>query len=174
MLKHATNHIQNVGGNSIFMAEFNVAPILKGSMTAFDVLHSSGTIFFRTEKSEFLKGGLLFLIKDLDFLFSYSIQNKNLVVQRNNIISVLTLGKAPERTPLGIFMMWSYSKLTLICKYGAGEKDELKSEVPTEPCAPPTSLLIWARTQNLIPVQTYSSEEEFRSKINSCIQSIQV
>ncbi len=153
--------------------EFSISPVLKGLMTANDALQSQGTISFSTIKSELLKGGIFFQLIDNDFIFIFSIQNQNLVVQRNEIVSILTLEKAPDNTRLVIFMMWSFSELHLICKYGPNINDELSSKVPTTPCAPPISLVKWARMQNLLPIKTYSNEEEFRTKVHSCLQSIQ-
>lgn len=155
------------------MPQFKIAPVLKGSITAYDVLHSQGTFVFKTSKTAHLKDGLLFLLNEKDFLFSYRIENQSLVVQRNNVKNKLSFANAPKNTELTIFMMWSFSQLSLICSYGIGESQQLKSKVPTEPCAPPVSLVKWARQQNLIPIETYQSEENFRNKVHSCLQSIQ-
>lgn len=48
-----------------------------------------------------------------------------------------------------------------------------RATVPTIPTVAPPSLIKWARTQDLLPVTTYDSEEAFRAKVHSCLRSIQ-
>lgn len=93
---------------------FDIAPQLRGYLTPSDLLTSEGTFHFSSEKSQLLQGGYIFHIQSEGFIFNLSIQNLSLVVQRNETISVLMLDKIPEKTKLVIFVMWSYSNLTLI------------------------------------------------------------
>lgn len=152
--------------------KFDIAPQIRGYLTPADLLMSEGTFHFSTEKSQLLEGGFIFQIQGDGFTFNLSIQNLSIVVQRNETVSILTLEKIPEKTRLGFFIMWSYAKLTLICKYGNKEEDQIKSEVPNSPIPPPNNLLKWTRLNNLIPTKEYESAEEFRTKIHSCLTTI--
>ncbi|GAG75348.1 unnamed protein product, partial [marine sediment metagenome] len=132
-----------------------------------------GTFTFMTDKKSLLGSGIIFRIESAGFIYIFSIQNVSLVVQRNDVVSVLTLNDVPEDIPLGIYVMWNFSELTLTCRFGSLEKDEKKSVVPTPPLAPPINLIRWARKNNLLPVEEYISAEEFRNKVHSCLLSIQ-
>lgn len=151
---------------------FDLAPPVRGYLTPADLLMSEGTFQFATEKSQLLDGGNIFQIQGDGFIFNLSIQNLSLVVQRNETVSILTLENVPEKTRLLFFIMWSYSKLTLMCKYGKGEVDQIKSEVPNSPIAPPNNLLKQARLNNLIPTKEYENAEEFRTKVHSCLTTV--
>ncbi len=151
---------------------FDLAPQVRGYLTPADLLMSEGTFHFATEKNQLLGGGYIFQIQGEGFVFNLSVQNLSLVVQRNETVSILTLDKIPEKTRLGIFIMWSYSKLTLICRYGNKEEDQIKSEVPNSAIAPPNNLLKWSRLNNLIPTTEYETAEAFRTKIHSCLVTI--
>lgn len=155
------------------MAFFDLAPSMKGYITPLDLLSTTGTLVFSTKKSELNNGGFIFSLGGEDFIFSLSIQNMSVVLQRNNTISVLTIDEAPDLERLGFYIIWSYSKLTLICRYGSNEEDQLKSEVETEPIAPPIDLIRWSKKNNLIPKEEYSNQEEFRNKVHSCLSTIQ-
>lgn len=152
--------------------KFDISPTFKGFITPSDLLTGEGTLQFTIEKSQLVQGGNIFLIEDKDFIFNLSIQNLSLVVQRNETISVLTLEMAPEKTQLVFFVIWSYSELKLICMFGKKKEDQLKAVVPTRPVIPPNNLLKWTRLNNLIPTIEYDSAEEFRSKIHSCLLTI--
>src|SRR5690606_10599551 len=67
---------------------------------------------------------------------------------------------------------WSYSELSLICKYGSTKEEQIEAVVPNSPIAPPNNLLKWTRLNNLIPTKEYESAEEFRTKIHSCLRTI--
>lgn len=159
------------------MIKFKTAPILKGKFTIRDFLNNEGTFNFKTDKESINKAGFFFTLVDdtnsENFIFSLSIQNQSIVFQRNNIVSVLTLEDVPDGKPLTIFVMWNYTELILICRYGSNEQDEKKATVKTNPITPPNTLIKWARKQNLLPLEEYDSEEDFRNKVHSCLQSIQ-
>jgi hypothetical protein len=151
---------------------FNLSPQIRGYLTPADLLTSEGTFHFTTEKSQLINGGYIFQIQGEGFIFNLSVQNLSIVVQRNETISVLTLDKIPDKTKLIFFIMWSYSELSLICRYGIKEEDQLKAVVPNSPISPPNNLLKWTRLNNLIPTIEYESAEIFRTKIHSCLVTI--
>jgi hypothetical protein len=129
-----------------------------------------------TDKEAFIRGGLLFqLIDDSErdpFIFSLSIQSKVIVFQRNDVVSLLTLEEANCQTYI-IIITWTYTELNIYCSIGNRESDLKKAIVKTNPITPPNSLIRWARKNNLLPVEEFDSEEEFREKVHSCLASIQ-
>lgn len=150
--------------------KFEISKSFKGTLTAQDFLNSEGTLFFTILKQEIASGGFLFQLMGEEFIFALSFQNQGLVLQRNDVVSILTLDEFTNDIPLGIFVTWNFDKLGLNCHQGVEKKT---AEVPTTPSAPPASLITWARKENLIPKTEFESEEEFRQKICSCLQSIQ-
>ena len=68
-----------------------------------------------------------------------------------------------------VFAIWSHEVLTLHCLSGENDK---RAEVQTTPTAPPLQLIKLARKKSLIPMEKYSSEEELREKIYSCLLTI--
>ncbi|TAK96687.1 hypothetical protein EPO05_01255 [Patescibacteria group bacterium] len=152
------------------MASFEITPAFKGFATAQDFLNSAGTLHFKISKAAISTGGLVFRISDETFIFTLSFQNSSLVLQRNSTVSILTLDEFTDTAMLGIFVIWTFDKLVLYCL----QDDKTKvTEVETVPCAPPASLLNWARRENLIPNIEYDTEESFRKKVCSCLQTIQ-
>ncbi len=150
--------------------KFEISPAFRGTFTAHDFLNSEGTLYFSIQKQELTFGGFLFQLIGDNFIFALSFQNQSLVLQRNDVISVLTLEEFTNDIPLGIFVTWNFDKLGLNCLQDNKKKT---ADVPTTPSAPPASLINWARKENLIPKTAFESEEEFRQKVCSCLQSIQ-
>ncbi len=159
------------------MITIKSAPALKGAVTNRDLLHNEGTFYFITKKESLSHEGFLFsLIDDTSnniFIFSLCIQNQSIVFQRNNVVSILTLEDIPNDKLINIFVSWTCSELKIICKYGPNSQNEKSTTVKTTPITPPNTLITWARKQNLLPLEEYESEEEFRNKVHSCLQSIQ-
>ncbi len=159
------------------MIKFETAPVLKGHVTNRDLLNNNGTFSFITQKESLIQGGSLFSLIDNSssnsFIFSLSIQNQSIVFQRNSDVLVLTLEDIPDGRPFGIFVIWTYTELKLICMHGINGQDEKSVTVQTNPITPPNTLIRWARKQNLLPLEEYDTEEDFRNKVHSCLQSIQ-
>jgi hypothetical protein len=152
---------------------FETSPAFKGMLTVRDLLDNEGTFSFRVQSAKNLGTGYLFKLLHNDFAMILSFGHNTIVLQRNETVSVLTLDDIPETGNIMFFVMWDYSELTIECKFGSGVNDRKLAKVPTVPCSPPNSLIKWARTNNLIKIEEYSTEEEFRNKIHSCLQSIQ-
>ena len=143
----------------------------KGAITLLDLLNSEATLSFEIDKHS-IRGSRRFLFKVLydNYIFCLSIQNKSVVIQRNNVTSVLTLDELlEENRNIRIFAMWSHYKLVLDCRAGRKWK---RVEVPTTPIAPPAQLIRWARKHNLLPTETYKTEEEFRERIHASLITI--
>lgn len=158
------------------MAEVKIIQQLKGNLSVRDLLNNEGTIILGTNKKSLKKSGHVFYLiensKTEQFIFSLSVQNQSLVLQRNDVVSILTLDDIPNKQ-LFICVMWNYTNLTLTCKYGPNNSDEKIATVKTSPVSPPNTLIRWARKQNLLPTEEYQTEEEFRNKVQSCLLSIQ-
>jgi hypothetical protein len=152
---------------------FETTPQLKGILTLRDLLNNEATISFRVPSIKNLGQGFLFRLLHDEFIMNLSFGDNTIVFQRNETVSVLTLDDIPESGNIMFFIMWNFSELIIDCRYGPTEKDSKISKVPTVPSTPPTSLIKWARKNNLLPIEEYLSEEEFRNKIHSCLQSIQ-
>lgn len=159
------------------MIQFIASPALSGSITARDILNNQGSFTVVIDHIALNEGGVLFQINDdttnNNFVFSLSIQNKSIVFQRNDIVSVLTLDGTPFCKRYIITVTWSYNELSIYCSYGNKATDSRRATVKTKPTTPPNSLIKWARKNNLIPVEEFNSEEEFRNKVHSCLISIQ-
>lgn len=159
------------------MIEFITSPGLNGSITAKDILNNQGSFTVVIDSNSFYQGGILFQIVDnspsSNFVFSLSIQNQSIVFHRNETVSVLTLDGTPICQRYIIIVTWDFTELTVNCSYGNKETDSKRAVVKTNPTTPPNTLIKWARKNNLLPIEEYDSEEEFRNKIHSCLVSIQ-
>lgn len=152
---------------------FSISQALQGGISIHDILSSTGTIAFQIDKKSELKNDFIFTLQTEGFIFNYSIQNQSLVLQRNNIVSVLLLKDIPDNKRLSIFAQWKINELILICIFGPTKEYEKKVVVETPPLAPPNKLIIWAKKNNLLPIDEYDSEEQFRTKVHSCLLSVQ-
>jgi len=124
-------------------------------------------------KSELSKGGYIFDLNGFDFKFYFGIHNDEIILRRSQTISKCSISHIPNHIKVFVAISWSFANLVIDCIYGDSDKDRSRSEVPTTPVAPPKLLLRWFRLNNLIPVEEYQSEEEFREKIVSHLLSIQ-
>lgn len=144
------------------------SPAFKGSITVSDLLSSEGTHTFVFDTESVSSSGFLFQVDGFGFVFSLSFQNEAIVFKRNNTLLIETeflKGKGRIR----VFAMWSHSKLELDCRAGSEIK---KADVQTQPTAAPTQLIKWARKNSLLPIETYKSEEEFRERVHSSLNTI--
>ena len=158
------------------MIEFITSPSLQGSITMRDLLNNEGTFTIVVDNESFCNGGFLFQLIDRntsnEFIFTLSIQNKAIVLQRNDTISILTLNDTNCKHYF-ITITWSFNELHIYTSIGNKDTDIRHASVMTSPITPPNSLLKWARKNNLIPVVEFGTEEAFRNKIHSCLISIQ-
>ena len=132
-----------------------VSPAFKGVITVADLLTTEGTLQFSTNRNSVNEGGVLFQLIYDNFVFILSIQNSSIVFQRNEVVMV--------------FAIWTHETLTLHCIAG---KDDKRAKVQTIPTATPLQLIRLARKNSLIPMEKYSTEEDLREKIHSCLMTI--
>lgn len=136
-----------------------------------DLLTSEGTVTFNVRRAQLQNFDILFQVSDECFSFTFSFQNSTLVLQRNDIISILTTSELPaELDTVRVSAVWNHSELYLWC---GTDKVHREVRVPTYPVTPPRSLIAWSRKQNLLQTVEYSSEEEFRQRVYACLASIQ-
>jgi len=155
----------------IKMPTIEMCPGTKGFIVPSDLLTSEATLVLDGQLSEFQNEGVIFKVEDNNFMFSFFVRNYSLVLRRNESVTVLPLKELhPSLEYVKVITMWSFDELYL----GCGEKEHV-TEVKTNtvPVAPPQSLVKWARMQGLIPTMEYTSEEEFRAKVYTCLASIQ-
>lgn len=157
------------------MNKIMISPAYRGKCTPIDLLQSEGSMIFRALLSDLEKGGRLFEITGDNFIFIFGAEKDGLVVRRNEVISKLTFDDLPkDSSKLFIGLTWSYDNLTLYCGLISSNGKELKNaSVKTIPCIPPSSLVKWAREQNLLSITNFDDEYKFREKIYSCLDSIQ-
>jgi hypothetical protein len=153
------------------MPQINITPALKGAMVPTDLLTSEGTIHFIVDRRNIQKDGIIFQVLDNNFIFCLGFKNSSLICQRNDTVSVLTTDQLPTSLEhIRVLIMWTFDYIFLSCGMG---NHKVEAKVPTTPVAPTQALIKWARLQNLLPVTEYSSEEEFRAKVYSCLNTIQ-
>ena len=71
---------------------FYISPAFKGTLLIDDLLKTEATIMFTIDSSSIKHGGWIFLIENIkDFTFGASFQNDSIVIQRNDVVSVLEL-----------------------------------------------------------------------------------
>ena len=142
----------------------------KGAITYSDLLSTEGTLAFVTDQASIQRGGFLFQVDGFDFVFSLSFQNNQIVFQRNNIVSVLSLEELLAMSQrVHVFVMWTQTELKLDCRAALTTKE---ATVPTTPTAPSSRLINWIRKRNLLPTTTYPSEEALREKVYSTLNSV--
>jgi hypothetical protein len=151
---------------------FNIAPQLRGYLTPADLLKSEGTFQFAINREQLPVNGSIFEIEGDGFVFNLSFHLENLIVQRNNTVLQVELDKIPIKSKLLFFVMWSHKELKIHCSFGKKKEDKIISTLPYNSVPPPNSLLKWTRLNNLIPTKEYSNAEEFRTKIHSCLETI--
>ena len=152
------------------MHECYISPSFKGSAFPKDFLETSGTLHFVTDWHELGKEHIVFKVEGDDFLFGLKFKESCISFQRNDTISVVTTDDLSKEGRCRIIAMWSPTELTVICGWNDNRKE---IRIDTVPVVPPQSLIDWARKNNLLPVIAYESEELFREKVYSCLDSIQ-
>lgn len=147
-----------------------ISKSLEGSLTIFDLLLSTGGIAIAFDKPTFTTGGFIFAIDAFDFVFCLSIQNGSIYFQRNEYVTYLKISNLQKsNTVISIFANWLPNKLELHCDiHGTSEK----SQAPSISIAPPAQLIRWARKNNLVPRESYKTEQEFRERIHQCFYTI--
>lgn len=141
----------------------------EGFLAPSDLLISIGSLFFSMIGREFKKNGLMFLVKSDDFLFSLSIQNQSIILERNETKCIFNATNIIEQDGgVRALITWTPERLGIEC----GTTDDRKCLVNTSPAAPPASLIRWARKTVLLPTESYASEEVFRSKVYTCLLTI--
>lgn len=155
------------------MPKIHILPAFKGHVVPRDLLQSQGTLEFVTSRYALCKeDGVLFVVEDADFSFYLAVRGGVLILRRQEALLNLNLNDLPS--PLDWVMLrviWSLDTLQVTC--GLTDRIINQTWTRTQPSAPPRSLLKWAREQNLLKVIEYSSAEEFRAKVYSCLRSIQ-
>ncbi|MEN3334198.1 MAG: hypothetical protein V7641_3563 [Blastocatellia bacterium] len=153
-----------------------IHPSIEGNLIPSDLLiPEAGFQCYLTAK-DIKMPTLLFLASSGDFYFSLHIQNCYLVLMRNEYIVALPLidlenvSTIPKDHKYRINVYWNYHELILRRQQGNKEFEE---RVSTPATIPSSELIKWAREQNLLKVIEYSSEEEFRAKVYSCLESVQ-
>lgn len=150
------------------MPIINIAPCLVGMITPNDLLSTQGHHFLVMSLESMDRSGYLFQLVDNNFIFQLEIENRGFRMRRNEVeLFVSTIGAKSENI---LFVLhWTLSEIGIKIK-----AQEIYKDLSEELCpkAPPLSLIKFARSQNLIPISMYESEEAFRSKVYSCLQSI--
>ena len=148
-----------------------ITPALKGALVPADLLKTKAIIHFVISASDVEKGGFIFEVRAKDFAFTLGFKNSSIFIQRNEIISTLTLDEfLSQGSKIRIFVVWTPASLALDC--GISVDKIKKSVVKTSPIVPPVNLLRWVRKKNLIDTPIYETEEELREKVYSCLETV--
>ncbi len=152
--------------------QINISSAFQGSLLIEDLLKTEATIAFRIDTASIKEGGSIFSIEyKKDFIFALSFQNNSIVIQRNDVISILELSELLDKSErIKIFIIWSPTVLTLDC--GISAEDRKRAEVKTKAVATPIELIRWVRKKHLLPTAVYKTEEEFRNKVYSILTSV--
>lgn len=153
-------------------ASIDINPLFKGMITAKDLLFSEGTLSFSTNSQSISSSnGFLFTVVSDNFIFASSIQNRSIVMQRNEVVSTVTLEEyLGLSSPIQVFLSWTFTKLIIDCGVSADKRKRI--EIPTKPEAPPVALIKWARAQLLIPKLKYESYEQLRERVYESLLQI--
>lgn len=147
-----------------------ISPSFQGGLFPKDFLQTKGTLHFVTDWQVLDNDQLVFRVEDDNFVFQLGFKGSQIHFQRNKTISVVSTDDLVKDGRCQLIAMWSPIELTIIC----GWEDHRKEiRIQTDAIVPPQPLLDWARKNNLLPTIEYNSEEEFRSKVYSCLDSIQ-
>ncbi len=148
-----------------------ISPMFKGLIALIDLLRTEGQICFQAQFGPQLQGNV-FKASDKEFHFIAQVLETELVIQRNNEAVSLDISQVRSSSFNICFILnWSPRHLRLMCG-NRGETMYDTGDRHTEFVIPPPSLVEWARKQNLLPVNEYKTEEEFRQHIYSAILSI--
>ena len=151
--------------------KLSVCPQFKGAVTFHDLLSAEGTVTFITDRSTIRNDGLLFNLLADNFILSVSIQNESIVFQRNETVSVCTLSGLKEISRnLRVILIWTYTELIIDCGYSYETRKVIK--VNSNPSAPPSDLIKWARLNDLIRRETYKTEIDLRNTVYSALQTV--
>jgi len=153
--------------------KINILPAFKGHIVHRDLLQSQGTLEFATSRYVLCQeDGILFVVEDADFSFYLAVRRGVLILRRQEALLNLNLNDLPSPVDqVMLRVVWSLDTLQVTC--GLTYKVINQPWTRTQPAAPPKSLLKWAREQNLLKIIEYSSAEEFRAKVYTCLRSVQ-
>jgi len=167
--------------------EFVISPRLRGHVTHWDLMGSSGTLTFQTRYSEIGEGGCIFRIASEDYRFECGFTRNEIYLERNTYR--LDYPLQPESNPSGrvqFFVIWSESILKIVVlddewgkKIAELSEDESEAKIDersrvleTPATIPPNSLLLWARKQAILPSITFDTERDFFEVIVSSFEHI--
>lgn len=147
-----------------------ISPGLNGQATPVDVLSTAGTFLFVTDVAGIDQGGVIFWASHPGFSFSLAFHDQSLFFERNGIgVEISLTALVDPQQKVMVTAMWTSSHLSLRCNATGFSREQSASTPPT---APPPRLVEWARRNNLIPTQVFDSEEHFRQRVHSCLQSV--
>ena len=149
---------------------------LKGLATPADFLREYGGFEFRLLNYPPDSIGMFFVLDD-DFLFSLHYHNSGFELRRNQyrVFLPATTDKdlshlPPDRRHPEFKVHWNANELILSCRIGQEIREE---RTRTSPTKAPESLKKWAKKLNLLETIEYDSEEAFRFRVYSCLESIE-
>ncbi len=168
----ANKLMQQISINPKQLPYVNISPRFKGQFTPIDLLRANVAIGF---EMKFLQPpeGEIFTVIDEEFHLIAQILNDELILQRNDECISLDISEVVAASlNIKFVINWSPRHLRLICGNPGGMMID-SDEEPTSFVMPPPSLVKWARKQNLLSVNEYKSEEQFRQHIYSSLLSLQ-
>lgn len=147
------------------------SPKFQGYLSHLDLLKSEATLKCCLPKLPSGEETGFFLVKSKDFLFVLFYSDDSLILQRNNVVSKISLKDVTSDKELNLFALWTHSEIGIYVKV-EDEKNLRKSRVSTPPVTPPPELVKSARKKGLVPTIHYENVHEFRQRIHASIETI--
>ena len=169
-------------GNS---TRITISPIFQGHCTERDLIEPKTTVsLFVNPKDLANLEGFFFQVRHPNYFLEAGVRNNELYLIRNKNTISTSFQRTNQTNDTMFEIQWSPEKLsvvvlddsfrTILENGGDGEKeiDRRKQTLETPTIYPPSSLVKWARAQDIIPKIQYESEEDFLQAVTTSIQSI--
>jgi hypothetical protein len=153
--------------------EIFLNPIIRSKYTEIDFLEESGTMLINIEWSLQRTIFVALRFPDPEFAFLLSMQDGDLMFQRNGNISI---HKAQEHSGKTVWVgfLWTPESIKTFFRPDKDPNSIVSYEIPTSFTLPPSDLIIYAKVNNRIPKKGYSSKEDFSYHVIKAIQLSQI
>ncbi len=156
----------------IIKGQIYISPEFLGGLTASDLLLTSGTITFEMSRDNIRRLDIvLFDLNTDDFRFRMAIRNGAILLERGKDRAIISPNLENNAEKRRVFAIWDPSMLMIRC--GTSKDDEVVQVTETAIIIPPTSVIRFARYQNLIPTNVFPNTEAFRNSVYELLVNLQ-
>lgn len=153
--------------------EIFLNPIIQSKYTEIDFLSKSGTILMNIEWNLQRTIFVALRFPDPEFTFLLSMQDGDLMFQRNGTISIHE-AKEHSGKIVWVGFIWTPESIKTFVRPDKDPNSIVSYEIPTSFTLPPSGLILYARENDRIPKKEYSSKEEFSHHVVKAIQLSQI